>query len=342
MSVEQAIPILQTQKMHRTWLLRLIVPFGGRYSRLLSAAIILAFTWLLLGLINDELSRYEQLFFASLFAYSIAIFSRIVEQSQNAVDELQESMEIPADLLAPIRRYMASNTSKELFYMLAGALFFGTLHATLIRLAYDTPLTGVFSQPDVYAAQLGTLTSWVVLTAAISSLINNAIVWARLGSGLEIDLLQPRAAYTIGRIAVLSTLSIIGAQVLFVILILDSGWDWVSVFPGLAASFIPTLALFFIPVWPLHTRLREQKKAALAKLEQKIRPLGNFSELALENSEAVDQLNRLLQLRREIQAASVWPFDAPNLVRIILYLLLPPLTWVGAALVENMVGSIVG
>jgi hypothetical protein len=200
----------------------------------------------------------------------------------------------------------------------------------------------MFSQQDVYAAQLGTLISWIVLTAVISSLINNALVWARLGNGLDIDLLQPRAAYAIGRIAALSTLSIIGAQVLFVILIIDSGWDWAAVFPGLAASFIPTLALFFIPVLPLHKRLSELKLQELTKLDTAIRQLGRLSSLSLENAAAVDQLNRLLQLRREVQDASAWPFDGSNLMKIIFYLLLPPLTWVGAALVENVVNAVVG
>jgi hypothetical protein len=41
--------------------------------------------------------------------------------------------------------------------------------------------------------------------------------------------------------------------------------------------------------------------------------------------------------RREVQLVSTWPFDGTNLLRIAFYLLLIPLTWVGAALVENLV-----
>jgi hypothetical protein len=42
-------------------------------------------------------------------------------------------------------------------------------------------------------------------------------------------------------------------------------------------------------------------------------------------------------MRREVQQVSTWPFDGTNLFRIAFYLLLIPLTWVGAALVENLV-----
>jgi hypothetical protein len=35
-----------------------------------------------------------------------------------------------------------------------------------------------------------------------------------------------------------------------------------------------------------------------------------------------------------------WPFDIGLLARLLLYLILPPLTWVGAALIENLVDSV--
>jgi hypothetical protein len=38
-----------------------------------------------------------------------------------------------------------------------------------------------------------------------------------------------------------------------------------------------------------------------------------------------------------MQQASKWPFDMPTLTRLGLYLILPPLTWVAAALIENLV-----
>jgi hypothetical protein len=42
-------------------------------------------------------------------------------------------------------------------------------------------------------------------------------------------------------------------------------------------------------------------------------------------------------LRREVEASSSWPIDLPVMCRLGVYLILPPLTWVGAALIENAV-----
>ena len=49
----------------------------------------------------------------------------------------------------------------------------------------------------------------------------------------------------------------------------------------------------------------------------------------------------LLHYRREIAQASTWPFDLGNLTTFAFYLIIPPLTWVGAALIENLVNVLI-
>jgi hypothetical protein len=43
---------------------------------------------------------------------------------------------------------------------------------------------------------------------------------------------------------------------------------------------------------------------------------------------------------QEISQVSTWPFDLGNIARLALYLIIPPLTWAGAALIENVVDSL--
>ena len=52
---------------------------------------------------------------------------------------------------------------------------------------------------------------------------------------------------------------------------------------------------------------------------------------------AYGDLAPLLLYRREITAAPEWPFDTSVMGRLALYLVIPPLTWVGAALIEMLV-----
>ena len=54
----------------------------------------------------------------------------------------------------------------------------------------------------------------------------------------------------------------------------------------------------------------------------------------------LEQIVPLLNYQREITGITTWPFDVSALVRLGLYLVIPPLTWVGAALIERIVDQI--
>ena len=49
-----------------------------------------------------------------------------------------------------------------------------------------------------------------------------------------------------------------------------------------------------------------------------------------------------LSWRRYLEDLSEWPFQMSTVARWTLYLLIPPFTWVGAALIEIAVSAIVG
>lgn len=320
-------------RLYPIWLLALVLPVGGRYRGVLTAVIIMALLWL--DALGGKTDNYEKLFFSAVIAYSIAIFSRIIVQSQRALDEIARELDVPDDVMAGQRLSISHKSALWIIATTLGAVIFGLLHLTLIYGSHGAPFIEVVFGGNFVARHIGTLATWLVMTTNISVLFANALLWASVGRSIEIDLFRPGAAFVIGRIAVLS---VIGAQVLFVILIMGQGWDWVTVFPGLAASFAPAVLLFFITVWPLHKRLQAARQSILLAVDYDIRELGPISEARIRDGAAIDQFNRLLVMRREVQQVfSTWLFDGTNLFRIAFYLLLPPLTWVGAALVENVV-----
>jgi len=48
-------------------------------------------------------------------------------------------------------------------------------------------------------------------------------------------------------------------------------------------------------------------------------------------------MSPLLSYRREVLGTREWPFDLGVVTRLGLYLVIVPLTWIGAALIENVV-----
>jgi hypothetical protein len=186
-----------------------------------------------------------------------------------------------------------------------------------------------------------TLLIWVTMTTSIGALLGNARLFGQLGHRMRIDLLHSPALLSVARVAILSTLSVVGAQTLFVLLVLDAGVEWPDILPGFALTTLTVLALFFLPVWPLHERLQAARQAELAKINQQLGHLRPQATTALDDNKSIDGVNRLLLYRREIQQVSEWPFDIPALTQLGIYLIIPPMTWVASALIERVVDAMV-
>ncbi len=274
-------------------------------------------------------------------AYIVPVFSHIVDRSVAAFDEIEGMLSASLEECAQWRRALTHHSSRWFLTVSAFALTMGVCNITLLESSGDRGLVDdILSGHGNYATYGGILLIWVAMTTAVFALISNAYLFAQLGRRLRIDLLHSPAPLSLARVAVLSTLSIIGAQTLYVLVILDADTGWVIILPGFVATMMPTLALFLIPVWPLHQRLQTAKHDELAMINHQLEHVRPEGVTALDNAESLDQINRLLLYRREIREASEWPFDMPALTRLGLYLILPLLTWVGAALIESLVDAL--
>jgi hypothetical protein len=327
--------------LYPVWVHRLVFPF--HYGKLAAGLLIFVVVWVLVseGSRSGELGFYAKLFFAAICAYIVPVFSYIVERSVAVFDEIEGMLSASRDECAQWRQTLTHRSSGWFLKVNVLALTMGVCNITLVEPSGDRGLVDdILSGHGDYATYAGILLIWVAMTTAIIALIGNAYLFAKLGRRLRIDLLHSPALLSLARVAVLSTLSIIGAQTLYVLVILDSDAGWVIILPGFLATMIPTLALFLIPVWPLHQRLQTAKHNELAMINHQLEHVRPGGVTALDNPESLDQINRLLLYRREIREVSEWPFDMPALTRLGLYLILPLLTWVGAALIENLVDAL--
>jgi hypothetical protein len=90
------------------------------------------------------------------------------------------------------------------------------------------------------------------------------------------------------------------------------------------------LFLFALPLVPIHRAIAAAKAAELARLDADVAATGRGRHDAA-------QLAPLLVYRREIESSPEWPFDTGASGRLALYLVIPPFTWVGAALIQHFV-----
>jgi hypothetical protein len=323
-------------KMHRIWLLRLLLPI--RFSRLLSglqisAILLILFLWGTNNSTHTEGAPY--LFFSAIIGYSIAVFSYITDQCRNALIELKPILQLSQEEFDEQLGRIGYCQPWEVVLALLIGLAGGIPHIILL----SSSVVGLFEEflTDIqtFTAFTGTLLVWIVVSTMSYFLVRYALLFARLGKhSVQIDILNNRPLVPFSHVATLLSLSLIGSMALFPLMFLERTSIFVSMVPGLIGLGIPMIAIFIIPIWPVHRRMTMEKERVLAAINNRIATVRKGESLEALDDAVLYQLNPLLLSRREILNAPVWPFDAGSLTQITLYLVIVPLTWAGAALLE--------
>lgn len=316
------------------WLLKLVP--AGRWGRwvtggLIFLAVILPYL-LLLAWANEavasEVDLEVALFFAVLFGYMVPVHHLIIQRSLAALEQLRPQLAEHPELIDRVGQRMLRKSPLWQTTTLVVGLVAGTVHNSLIL--SETGMAGSF---DTILNLTVTTAIWITMTATISSLVENAVLFRKLSRVVTFDVLNTRSLTPFGNVAVSSTLALIGAQAAFPLLIIGAETSWVSFAPGLVATGAPMVFIFLLPIVPMHRRITSAKQESLNRIDAELSPLlgsGRPDYAALEP---------LLTYRREVIDAPEWPFDTSVIGRLAVYLIIPPLTWIGAALIEILVDT---
>ena len=100
---------------------------------------------------------------------------------------------------------------------------------------------------------------------------------------------------------------------------------------------------FAVPCYYVLAPAEASAEEVRAGLQAQLDELNNMIRQASKAIEpaAVADLETLLQRRERVLAAPTWPVDIAILQRLLFYIIIPPLAWVGAALVEMFVDGFV-
>jgi hypothetical protein len=330
---------LATNPHLEVWLLKLVLP--GRYGRWLTSAsifVLLYGSYSLLGVFDTPQPSGAPLFFCVVLAYIIPIYHYITERSRDELTSLQAVLTLDAAATAAVAHRISHKRRSWHVWVACIGLLFGIAHYLVVSGSQGFLPTSFFDGARNAALFLGSQAVWLVMTFAVAGLLDNAIVFARLAKQADIDLLNTARLTPFARVAVFSTLAVIGAQASFPLMLIEGDAGAWAFVPGLVATGGPMILLFALPVWPIHRALTGAKRIRLVELNHAI---SQTPEPDLAQPDTLERLNALLAFRREIQQVSEWPFDVSVVTRLGLYLIIPPLTWVGAALIENLVETLI-
>ena len=327
---------------HPIWLLRLVFqfPYGGWLSGMLIFVAILASFWTFAEF--GEVGILAILFLAGMVAYIIPVYSLIIHRSEQAFDALEDLLD--ADI-ASKRRWRQSLRHRSTVWMFttAGAgLSLGIAHSAILEMERGGSIGTIFTNSaSATVTALATITVWTTLTIVITSISSNASLFYQLGCDhLRVNLLTAGDLVPLAWVSVASTLTLIGAQALFALLIFDPGAGYQALLPGFIATAIPMVPMFLLPVWSVHKRLQLAKARELQTINTQLRELTRNQDSPSTQLSELPVLTDLLNYRQAIASVHEWPFDMNAVSRLGIYLIIPPITWVGAAIIENLVENL--
>lgn len=145
-------------------------------------------------------------------------------------------------------------------------------------------------------------------------------------------------SFNLSQLADLQPASMPLVRLFAVISLFVSSWTFsveIGGFPFAIYFFITPISLtvlflYFLPVLLLRGRIKEKKEAALKK------NLEMLAELDRHDEHEIIGHSAMLTQQMFIESRGEWPV-APHLQKLILFGLLPPLSWVMAAKIESLV-----
>ena len=319
--------------------------FAFKHGRWLSACLLFVgmYTFFyLLQTITSVSSSAVPIFFCLVIAYIIPASHYINDQTVTAFDSLLPVLDLNSAEVARIRLSLLKVPVRtQLVVLIIGAVA-GCMHDYLLLSTAGNLLDNLALQKmGDRVMMLVTIFIWILLTTAVSFLIRNVVIFARLAKGnITVNLLDTSALNSFARVSVYSTLLLVGALAGFPVLLLDSDPNYLTVIPGFFAITVPMIFIFLVPLLPIRKRIKEQKSLELISIQHEINQLVTTGEHLPANSEKLATLQPLLDYRREIKQVQEWSFDSTVMFRLAFYLFIPPLTWVGAALIERLVDAI--
>lgn len=234
-----------------------------------------------------------------------------------------------ADLLEPVsvaevQRRVAGMHRAGWFVVLIGAVFGGYQNEEFIRrVAASGPLNAL----DLTFV-LANCFVWSMVAFMLSWRLPISLALSRLGARMKVDVYRLDRLRPLARIATLDILVVAGAMAFMPLQSLDAEFRIYNYNYGIIVGVPAAIVLFVLPLMGVHGNIRDRKAERVAALQAK---------LDVVDRDDVGTVEVLAAHMDRLRGLSNWPVDLRLATRIFAYVIIPPLAWVGAALVENLV-----
>lgn len=220
--------------------------------------------------------------------------------------------------------------------LLSAAAISGALYAILFNIPSRGWLNFVLNTPTDFSIAFGQLLIWTTLFCFIAVRLRVARGFNYASQNVPIDIFEPTNLRPFAQIGLVDVLTFAGGIVLSTVQSVDFSFRPDNYYKALAIAIPAMLYLAVFPMWGIHRRMLNLKQTELRELNRQIASASKSLEV-----DKVNKLEILLQRRERVANCSTWPIDIAILQRFLFYIIIPPLAWIGAALVESAIDGLI-
>jgi hypothetical protein len=286
--------------------------------------------------------------FVVLLSVQIGYFLSVVPLLRRAGSRCVEQIRPLLNDRDPALRTLIGRFSTPRPLVLPLAVVLGAALILVLQEAQFSRFSAWLARPNIALGELFTVlvawTTWSVGLSAVAVVVGDAAAMRRVGRHyVTIDLLRVEQLVAFSRYGLHLAGAVMGLTVLWsVCLVVITSLLGITmtertVYVGLLMliGYVGlSITMFIYPQLGVRERVRAEKARVSQQLTSLLPTSGQTVALAQSDPQ---RLAALLTARADIQAVSEWPTGHLTHMRLAFYLLVPLLSWSGAALVEELI-----
>ncbi len=220
--------------------------------------------------------------------------------------------------------------------VLSGVLF-GFLYGLLLNVPAEWRNSFASLGLQVQSIIIGQVIVWTIVGLVLTYRLHTAWRFYTKGKVVQINLYETSKYVPFARNGLDDVFGITILLVLATLQSLDAQFRLANYITAWIIAFPAAASLLILPMLSLQRRLLAHKKEFLQEMNRQVSDAAR-----VVGPDSLTQIELLMQHRDRIQHTSAWPIDLSIASRLMLYLVIPPLAWLGAAIVEVGLDKILG
>jgi hypothetical protein len=193
----------------------------------------------------------------------------------------------------------------------------------------------ILADISLMAITVGQIIVWTTTGLVLASRYHTSRAFYSAGKHVHLDIFETSNLAPFGKAGLTDALLVVVALAITSLQSLDAQFRLYNYVTAFAIVIPAIIVLMVMPMYSLHQRIAARKNVDLKEINDLIRAASKDLEV-----EQIDQLELLLQRKERLKAVHTWPLDMSVVSRLLLYVIVPPLAWLGAAFVEIVLDSL--